>query len=74
MAKLRTRFRIFMDSAEIQGFSRDSGPDLVEIQPVGFSKIRWDSPRFSQDSAGFRDSAHKFSASGKDSGLNSSLN
>ena len=34
-------FRIFMDSAGIQGFSRDS---------VGFSQIRWDSP-------GFRDSA-----------------
>ena len=48
MVKLRTRFRIFMDSAEIQGFS--------------------------QDSAGFRDLAHKFSASGKDSDLNSSLN
>ena len=61
VAKLHTRFRIFMDSVEIQGFSRDS---------MGFSKIWWDSPGFSQDSAGFRDSAHKFSALGKDSDLN----
>ena len=50
VAKLRTRFRIFMDSAEIQGFSGDSGiqrrfRDSVKIQldSVRFGGIHQDS-------------------------------
>ena len=53
------RGEITYEIQNLYGFSGDSG-------------IQWDLVRFGgihQDSAGFRDSAHKFSASGIDSDL-----